>query len=128
MEKSTGLALYNFKSSAPHPRVVTCLSWVNVQIMNREQTEGNKYRSIFHLLCIQYLHSLFVDLKAFELRLTECVGHIRAKTRKWRCKHACTVWGWGIRTPLDLPSPTLPKKCFVCEAIPLQRNDFIPRE
>ena len=54
--------------------------------MNREQTEGS----------FDYLKQYFffnasactaVDLKAFELRLTECVGHIRAKTRKWRCKH-----------------------------------------
>ena len=36
--------------------------------------------------------------------------------------------GVGHSTPLDLSSPMLPKKCFVCEAIPLQLNYFIPRE
>jgi len=60
--------------------------------MNREQTEGKVQARVqvsginqfFTYLYIERLHSLFVDLKAFELRLTECVGHIRAKTRKWR--------------------------------------------
>lgn len=30
--------------------------------------------------------NLCVDLKAFELRLTECVAATLANTRKWRCK------------------------------------------